>query len=263
MRLNDLRRKQIQKALSTRSAIVQQIIRDRNRPEPPFRRGQAHLLTEKLSDGAWRGSRCFLIGGGPSLRGFDFSLLRGERIIAINRAIEFVPFAELFYSMDWSFYRGIFRKKYGEQLFIAYQRFSGIRCWLNLGNYGYGPEVYSLRGLHSECFPTTLAKGIFSGSNSGYGALMIASCLGASPIYLLGYDLKYDGQRTHFHAGYAAMRSSGNDARMKRFKLHFEKIAPKIKAHGDRVINLNRDSALRCFEFSSISEVLNGQHIDA
>src|SRR5262245_11725062 len=43
-----------------------------------------------LPDTAWRGYRCFLIGGGPSLKAFDFSRLRGQRTIAINRSIEFV-----------------------------------------------------------------------------------------------------------------------------------------------------------------------------
>jgi hypothetical protein len=258
--MNDRRRLEIQRALSTRSRSVQAIIQSK-RAEPSFMRGRAHLLTDKLSDGAWRGSRCFLIGGGPSLIGFDFNRLRGEHIITINRAIEYTPFADLFYSMDWSFYRNLNRLRYGEQLFRAYQSFGGIRCWLNLGNYGYGPEVYALRGLHSELFPTNLQKGIYSGTNSGYGALMIALCLGASPIYLLGYDLKSKANRSHFHSGYF-IKGAGNEARMQRFKKHFEKIAPKIIAHGDRIINLNADSSLRCFEFGSIDEVLD-EHINA
>lgn len=35
--------------------------------------------------GKWRGKECFVVGGGPSLELFDFSLLRGHRVICLNR----------------------------------------------------------------------------------------------------------------------------------------------------------------------------------
>jgi hypothetical protein len=41
-------------------------------------------LTEALKDGAWAERRAFVVGSGPSLRGFDYSLLDGENWIACN-----------------------------------------------------------------------------------------------------------------------------------------------------------------------------------
>jgi len=44
-----------------------------------------------MPTGIWKGRRCFIVGGGTSLKGFDFSQLRGELVIAVNRAMEYVP----------------------------------------------------------------------------------------------------------------------------------------------------------------------------
>ena len=46
-------------------------------------------VTYKLREGQWTGHPCFIIGGGPSLKGFDFNLLEGRKTIGINRAFEF------------------------------------------------------------------------------------------------------------------------------------------------------------------------------
>ena len=41
---------------------------------------------------AWKGRRVFIVGGGPSLKAFDWKCLRGELTIGINRAFEkFTP----------------------------------------------------------------------------------------------------------------------------------------------------------------------------
>ena len=58
---------------------------------------------EILPDGSWSGRRCFIVGGGPSLKGFDFERLRGERVIAINKAFYDVPFADIVFAMDSPF----------------------------------------------------------------------------------------------------------------------------------------------------------------
>ncbi len=48
-------------------------------------------------------SRVFIIGGGTSLTGFDFSLLKDDDIIAVNKSIEYVPHAKYFITMDYTF----------------------------------------------------------------------------------------------------------------------------------------------------------------
>jgi hypothetical protein len=38
---------------------------------------RARPVSEVLPSGCWKGERCVILGGGPSLRGFDFSVLDG------------------------------------------------------------------------------------------------------------------------------------------------------------------------------------------
>jgi hypothetical protein len=52
----------------------------------------------------WPGETVFIVCGGPSLMGFDFERLRGRRVIAINRSIHSVPFADLLFFGDRRFW---------------------------------------------------------------------------------------------------------------------------------------------------------------
>lgn len=47
------------------------------------------------------GEAVFVIGGGPSVKGFDFSRLKGRRIIAVNNAgFDLVPWADVLFWAD-------------------------------------------------------------------------------------------------------------------------------------------------------------------
>ena len=48
---------------------------------------------------------CYIIGGGPSLIGFDWSKLDGKFVIAINRAYEVLPNAQIVYFTDDDYYQ--------------------------------------------------------------------------------------------------------------------------------------------------------------
>jgi hypothetical protein len=214
-------------------------------------------LAEILPDGSWKGSRCFIIGGGPSLSGFNFEELRGEKTIAINAAFRYIPFADLLFSMDHSFYRNMIRGVYGPEAMEGYRKFPGIKCFLEISDHHYENPVYYVHGdLRNKTLPIGLRNGIYPGANSGFGALMIAICLGADPIYLLGFDMTFQGTQTHFHRLYKKMTVS--KPRLDSYRRNFENIAPLIREKGIRVINLNPASKLRCFDFSTFQEVMNG-----
>jgi len=58
-----------------------------------------HFLIEVLPDNSWKGEDCYIIGGGPSLARFNWSLLKGKKTIGINRVYEkFDP--SIIFSMD-------------------------------------------------------------------------------------------------------------------------------------------------------------------
>jgi hypothetical protein len=219
--------------------------------------GAKRPLRERISDGAWAGSRAFLIGGGPSLIGFDFERLRGEHVIAVNKSFLSTPWAEIMFAMDNKLYRWITTGSLGLETKEAFSRFAGLRVWLDLGNYAFGPGIYYIRGLRVPIWPTTIEHGFFSGTNSGYGALMLAGCLRASPIYLLGYDLSHAGAITHHHGGYPGRQTQHQ---LDRFLKHFTELAPRLAASGIDVVNLNPQSRLRCFRFQRPEEVLGAQN---
>jgi len=214
--------------------------------------GRKRPLYDVLPDGSWRGHRAFIIAGGPSLRGFDFDRLRGEKIIAVNRAFEFVPFADILYSMDNRLYRWFANGTLGEKTKLAFMAFRGIKVWLDLMNFPYH-GIFYVRGLREDKPGQGIRAGIYHGNNSGFGALKLAAALKANPIYLLGYDMKHHGGITHFYPAYPIRQST---AVVERFRPYFNKAAPGLVKQGIKVVNLNPNSALRCFPFDTIENVL-------
>lgn len=201
---------------------------------------------EILPDGSWSGQRCFIVGGGPSLKGFDFGRLKGEKVIAINKSFYDVPFADIVFGMDRPFLDWVMMGKLGENYRLGFKAFEGMKLWLDLSGYRYPPGIYSLPSAGEIGWTKTLGDGLFHGQSSGYGALNLAMVLGADPIYLLGYDCsKGPAGEKNYHDGYP---SGGNPEALNIFKRAFEAGVALLNGR-PRIINLNPNSALRCFEF--------------
>lgn len=206
--------------------------------------------TDRLRDGIWRGRPCFIVGGGPSLRGFDWSRLRGELTIAINRAHEFFD-PTIIFTMDDRFIQWTINKRFGGR---ARDRFINhpVRVQHDMTGRRKWDGMISLQRSSEYPVSSTLRAGLADGQNSGFGALNLAVCLGANPIYLLGYDMRSAGARQkHFHSGYPTAQTPSV---YPRFAAHFERAAPVIEQAGVRVVNLNRESGLTCFEFGDFPE---------
>lgn len=214
-----------------------------------------------LSDGAWKGRRVFIVGGGPSLRDFDFSRLQGELVIGINRAYERINCTVL-YSMDERFFGWAAAGTFGSEALARYREFKGVKlAGLFAAEIPAGCQAVMLSS--TEALPTSLGAGLFHGNNSGYSALLLAYLLGANPIYLLGYDCKYEDGRSHWHGGYPAATT---ESTVGSFIPYFERLAPELSKKGVTVVNLNPDSALRCFpfrEFDSIRDLGRAESPDS
>ncbi len=205
-----------------------------------------------LKDGAWAGQRCFIVGGGPSLKGFDFGRLRGEKVIAINKAFLDVPFADIMFAMDRNLLGLITSGRLGENYRQAFEAFGGIRLWLDVERSSCPPGIYSIPSAGDIGWTKSLKTGLFHGQNSGYGALNLAIVLGANPIYLLGYDCALGpGGEQNYHDGYPAPT---NPDVLNIFRRAFEEGADLLQ-DGPWIINLNPDSAIRCFEFGDIDTI--------
>lgn len=209
-------------------------------------------LYKVLPNNSWKDRRCFIIGGGPSLKNFDFSLLRGELSIGINRAFEkFDP--TIIFSMDTRFWGWIERGELGEEAKKKFAEYKGFKAWLNCVNFPFPEDIYIIESAGMKELTFSLKSGIGHGNNSGYAALNLAICLGANPIYLLGFDMKgKEDKQEWWHNGYPAVQQENV---YRDFKSNFEWAAPKIKHAGFKVINLNPESALRCFDFGQVKDI--------
>lgn len=214
---------------------------------------------EILSDGAWKGKRCFIIGGGSSLKGFDFERLKGEKVIVINAAFKFCMFADILFFMDkGNFYLPLMRGNMNDgDIKEAWEKFEGYKVFLDLLHNRAIPGCYTLYSHPiNEGITHSMKKGLVHGDNSGHGALNLAHCLGANPIYLLGYDFYFSGpkkQSSHFHNIY---KFKQGEATFKSFIKFFNKSSEILRRMGIQVYNCNPNSSLRFFDFANIDELL-------
>lgn len=190
----------------------------------------------------WAGRSVILIGGGPSLRGFDFDRLRGRAIVvAINDAIRAAPWADVAFTID----RQWLARRRDELV-----RFSGEKiAAMPLGQ----PAVQGVKfvqrrrggGLSDD--PAV----VHTGDNSGFAALGMALMRGAGNIALLGYDMDRPG---HWHDGYEWSSQYGPQ-NYPAWAAGFSSLAVAARELGARVLNCNPDSAIRCFPFGAVDQV--------
>ncbi|MFA5031206.1 MAG: glycosyltransferase [Patescibacteria group bacterium] len=218
---------------------------------------QIHFLQETLPTGSWNNQRCFIIGGGPSLKEFDFSKLQGERVIAINKAFVDAPFADIQFSVDRQFQEWVTDPKKGGDKMAkardAWPHFKGHKVWLKVPGEHYFEGIEFVKSAGNEGISLSLEEGVYDGSNSGYAALNLAIALGANPIYLLGYDMKHNNGNSHYHEGYFKEQKENQ---LTLFARKFPKLAELAKEKNIQVVNLNQNSELQCFPFDTLENAL-------
>ncbi len=194
----------------------------------------------------WPDNRCFIIGGGTSLKGVDLTLLKNERVIAVNNAYHLVPWADVCFFMDTGWYM-----QHREGL----RNFSGLKVSLEGKR---DPSVKQLirgqrKGL-SEV-PTTLCHG----HNSGYCAINLAYLFGATTIVLVGFDMQTDARGNHnWHTEH--LRKMKTDIYKTDYIKHMEELSTLAEQSSVQILNTSLESALTCFPKISLTEYLrNGK----
>lgn len=199
----------------------------------------------------WAGQTAFILGGGPSLRGFDAEVLRGRKIIAVNNSWEMAPWSEVLYFCDEKWWRW-----HGDKVTIGF-------CGRYIVTPAFaGPLVKTLRlvnlsGLDRD--PTAVR----SGHNSGYQAINLAYHFGARRIILLGIDMTTapDGA-THYHEGHPISmprdlyREMLDNTMKKNMLPYFPSLGRDLELEGVEVINANPASALTYWPRKPLSELL-------
>lgn len=217
-------------------------------------------LSSILNSNSWLNRKCFILGGGPSLKGFDFGRLDSELTIGINRAFQYYPKETINYSMDSDFYdkmkRGDYDKPNEPKVYDQWLSFDGLKVFLTpMELKQYSSEILLVRRLYHKSVSRDLEAGIYGGCNSGLGAIMLAIALGANPIYLLGYDMQAVEQ-SHWHDGYPNKDIIEFNEKLVSYRKEIEEMVPLFDQLGVQIFQTNKNSALKCFSCIDIDYAL-------
>ncbi len=210
-------------------------------PEP-YQPESGQSLFSMIPKGAWKGHRCFIIGGGQTVLTHNLDRLAGELTIGVNRAYD-VYYPSILCALDPQFYEWAETGAFGIFSEMRYRSYPGTKAWAQVrpDTSINASGIYTVENIARHC------------NNSGQAAINLAIELGASPIYLIGFDMK--GTPTNFHEGYPTGASSDV---YEGFRESIERFVPeKAEDHGVEIINLSPDSALTAFPHGDYDEVLD------
>lgn len=203
------------------------------------------MATRWTPDQRWAASDAYIIGGGPSLRGFDFARLKGKNTIGCNSAFYLgheIARVCFFSDYEWFLQHYDALSDYDGEVFTHHEALVlHPDKWLNvLRRYD--------DGLHLD--------GLGFGGNSGCSAINLALLMGARRIFLLGIDCGGETHHWHNHDPGSAPKEPAE--LYGKFKDGFHAIARDMpELFPDRqIINLNPNSALRIFPFGDVDSVL-------
>lgn len=197
------------------------------------------------------GRQVFVIGGGPSFKNVDKSLLEGHEVICINSAYKEFPNATALYWCDESWlgnhYDNIlnhpcplrFTARHSADGYIARNQLAaGNACVLRrTGDFGVDTDIDSVRG-----------------NNSGAHVINLLANVKARRIILLGYDLSLSNGQSHWHGGHGLPMS--NYIYDDLFIPSFNSMAKPLQDMKVDVVNCSEKTALECFRKDKLEKYL-------
>lgn len=189
----------------------------------------------------WSGEPCVILGGGPSLPKKLVPKLKGRvRVIAINDAgLVLAPWADILYFSDAQWFEwnvGEIHKFKGQHI-ISRSEVGDARV-KRIGR--------SLR------MPLSSQPDILAGVCGGANAINIAHLYAASPIVLLGFDMRPGNWHTRHQ------KPPRPNCHAADFIPSLNRMAPLLAEAGRQVINATPGSALACFPIMEPEEALRG-----
>lgn len=202
-------------------------------------------------NGMLEGKRVFVLGSGPSLKGFDLSLLDNEETIAVNHTLEHYPNAKhhLFGDPRVLGYVAEIYKKYRGNIFSSHHA--------NLGDWEKTNDRVIVFAKNAQGPTNQIEDGLFSEFNSGMEAVNLALVMGAAQIYLLGIDFCAHNGEYYFYGRPKWFTNTIEqvDSLLEKRTPYWDAFAP----YRDRIFNCSRISRIKVFDYRSIDEVLNGR----
>lgn len=195
------------------------------------------------AEAIWPGETAFIIAGGPSLGGFDFSRLSGRKVIAINSSIFSCPTADALFFGDerwWGWNAEKVRAAYSGRIFTC----SSIA----------EPRIHNLVKSKPPPFLTTERGAVTMQRTSLTATINLAVHFGCTRLVLLGADMKAaPGGRAHHHPEHpVANLPNCWDVQM----VELRNVAKSIVDLGVEVINTSLDSRIDWWTKQPIGELL-------
>lgn len=197
----------------------------------------------------WKGQDVFIVGGGPSLYGFDFSRLNNKNTIAVNNSY-------MYFSPKWLMF--------GDQIFLDYVRRRGHNLKeladrviaLDRVALDIEDNIFQISGTAAR--PTENPDNLYNGVPEqgsiaclGINAAMIA---GAGRIFLLGIDCRFDSQgRGHFYSEEWKHPRDGEEDAYTKMVVSFSAFK-----NDKRIYNCSPISRIDVFQRITLDEALNG-----
>lgn len=226
-----------------------------NRGPVPIDTSRVQRVVQRVKFGAvggppWSGRPVYVLGGGPSLAGYDLSNLRSlGLVLGVNRAADLVP-VDATFTLDLHFMKQYAAQlegwaKAGQEVYIAAP-----------SDYPRDPipgVTYLLRKPGEGC--SRDPRVIVNGLNSGYGAVQLAILKGATTVYLLGFDMVDPaGGPKHWHDGYPWQAARGSVSVYRDWSRRFDDLARELP-RGVEVLNANPESGIRAFPFTTYEAI--------
>lgn len=194
----------------------------------------------------WSNRTVYIIGGGPSLKDFDFKHFKGFTIGVNDAAIKLKT--NVLFSMDhlWIQNRPDEANAFKGEKFFAVSPSWKIKDF----RIPSGTFLERRRGDGLSIDP-----GIIHGQESGFGAFNLAVLKKARRIVLMGLDMHYEGSdKPHWHDGYPW--GSSEHTLYANWAKRFDLAARQCLAEDILVINASESSKITCFTKVSIESFM-------
>jgi len=193
----------------------------------------------------------FVIGGGSSLKDFDFLKLKDKDTIAVNMAALDVPNPTYCITADSTIFRkvqeGYFKEVKTTWILVTNPNHCSMK-WQDgkfIGKHGFVYNLFCMNmvirnaGVEGIGFSFNDFK---TGYNSGFSGFQLAVLLGYKRIYLLGFDL-VSGSQCHYHSRY-----SGREIRKESFDKYYDNFVIALK-------RIKEETDIEVFSCSPISRL--------
>lgn len=191
--------------------------------------------------GYFSGKDVFIIGGGPSLYGFDFSRLNGKHVIAVNHSYRYCTPNVLVF-LDSKFLKEA-RDRGDDPYLMPWKIIAGPSSGMKSRD--------NCTIVQMAQRPSNNPASLYGRAQSGLVAINAAIIGGARKIYLLGFDAKFRDGLGHFYSKEWAHTMDNKEEKYTRMARNYD----AFKAYKN-IFNCCPDSRLGAFPKITIDEAL-------